>query len=88
MAVSANVHVDITDIGVMSIGCSDHFLVWVESATNSKKGKPVIRRWHLDRFGDDEVMLMYQNGEVHGFAESIKRKVDGGMIEGVGKHRK
>ena len=60
MAVSGNVHVDITDIG-----CSDHFLVRVElgrTAKNSKKGKCVIRRWNLDRFGDDEVKLRYQNG--------------------------
>ena len=68
MAVSGDVHVDTTDIG-----CSDHFLVWVElgrAAKNSKKGKHVIRRWRLDRFGDDEVKLRYQNGlraEVHGF---------------------
>ena len=37
MAVSGDVHVDTTDIG-----CSDHFLVWVElgrAAKNSKKGK-------------------------------------------------
>ena len=80
MAVSGNVHVDTTDIG-----CSDHFLVWVElgrAAKNSKKGKRVIRRWRLDRFGDDEVKLRYQNGlraQVHGFSESIKRKVEGGM---------
>ena len=36
----------------------------------------------LDRFGDDEVKVRYQNGlraEVHGFSESIKRKVEGGM---------
>ena len=52
------------------------------AAKNSKKGKRVIRRWRLDRFGDDEVKLRYQNGlraEVHGFSESIKRKVEGGM---------
>ena len=77
MAVSGNVHVDITDIG-----CSDHFLVWVElgrTATNSKKEKHVIRRWRLDRLSDDEVKLRYQNGltaEVHGFSE---RKVEGVM---------
>ena len=49
------------------------------TAKNSKKGKRVIRRWRLDRFGDDEVKLRYQNGlraEVHGFSE---RKVEGGM---------
>ena len=59
MAVSGNVHVDITDI--------DHFLIWVELGRTAKKGKRVIRRWCLDRFGDDE---RYQNGlraEVHGF---------------------
>ena len=77
MAVSGNVHVDITDIG-----CSDHFLVWVElgrTAKNSKKAKHVIRRWRLERFWDDEVKLRYQNGlraEMHGFSE---RKVEGGM---------
>ena len=74
---SGNVHLDTTDIG-----CSDHFLIWVElgrTAKNSEKGKRVIRRW---RFGDDEVKLRYENGlrtEVHGFSESIKRKVEGGM---------
>ena len=30
------------------------------AAKNSKKGKRVIKRWHLDRFGDDEVKLRYQ----------------------------
>ena len=77
MAVSGDVHVDTTDIV-----CSDHLLVWVElgrAANNSKKGKCVIRRWCLDRFGDDEVKLRYQKAEVHGFSESIKRKVEGGM---------
>ena len=60
-------HVDTTDIG-----CSDHWVELVRAAKNSKKGKRVIRRWRLDRFGDDEVKLRYQNGlraEVHGFSE-------------------
>ena len=64
MAVSGNVHVDNTDIG-----CSDHFLVWLElgrTAKNFKKEKRVIRRWRLERFDDDEVKLRYQNAEVHG----------------------
>ena len=42
------------------IGSSDHFLVWIElgrANKTSKKRKYVIRRWHLDRFGDDEVKL-------------------------------
>ena len=77
MVVSGNVHVDTTDIG-----CSDHFLVWMElgrAAKSPKNGKHVIRRWCLDRFGDDEVKLRYQDGlraEVHGFSEG---KVEGGM---------
>ena len=81
MAVSGNVHVarhyryrmlrPLSSIG------------GIRATMNSKKGKRVIiRRWRLDRFGDDEVKLRYQNGlraEVHGFSESIKRKVEGGM---------
>ena len=59
LEVSGNVHVDGTDIG-----SSDHFLVWMElsrATKTSKKRKCVIRRWRLDRFGDDEVKLSYQN---------------------------
>ena len=74
-------HVDCTDIG-----SSDHFLVWMElgQATNktSKKRKCVIRRWCLDRFGDDEVKLSYQNAlraEVHRFSENIRSRVERGM---------
>ena len=47
-----------------------------------KKRKRVIRRWRLDRFGDHEVKLSYQNAvraEVHGFSESIISKVKRGM---------
>ena len=67
------------------------------TAKNSKKGKCVIRTWRLDRFGDDEVNLRYQNGLRGGFSESFKRKVEGGMkghdlvnnvLEGVGQHCK
>ena len=71
MAVSGNVHVHKTDIG-----CSVHFLVRMElrrTTTNSKEEKRVIRRWCLDRFGDDAVKVRYQNGlraEVHSFSES------------------
>ena len=53
MAVSGNVHVDNTDIG-----CSNHFLVWMElgrTAKSFKKEKRVIRRWCLERFDEDEV---------------------------------
>ena len=51
-------HVDGTDIG-----SSDHSLVWMElgwATKTSKQRKRVIRRWHLDRFGDDGVKLSYQ----------------------------
>ena len=59
-------HVDGTHIGSL-----DHFLVWMElirTTKTSKKRKRVVRRWHLDRFGDDEVKSSYQNAvraEVH-----------------------
>ena len=59
LEVSGNVHVDGTDIG-----SSDHLLVWMElgrASKTSKKRKRVIRRWRLDRFGDDELKLSYQN---------------------------
>ena len=51
-------HVDGTDIG-----SSDHFLVWMElrRATKTSKKKKLIRRSRLNRFGDDEVKLSYQN---------------------------
>ena len=82
MAVSGNLHVDNTDIHV---GCSDHFLVWMElgrTAKNFKKEQRVIRRWRLERFDEDEVKLRYQNAlkaEVHGFSDSVKSKLEGGM---------
>ena len=31
------------------------------ASKTSKKRTRVIRRWHLDRFGDDEVKLSYGN---------------------------
>ena len=55
----------------------------IRSATKtSKTRKYVIRRWCLDRFGDDEVKLSYQNAlrtEVHRFSENIRSKVERGM---------
>ena len=68
MADSGNVHVDNTDIG-----CSDHFLVWMELgrvANRSRKEKRVIKRWRLDRFTNEEVKVI--RAEVHSFSESIK----------------
>ena len=80
MAVSGNVQVDNIDIE-----CSDHFLVWMElgrTSKNFKKEKCVIRRWHLERFDEDEINLRYQNAlkaEVYGFSESVKSKLERGM---------
>ena len=80
LEVSGNVHVDGTDIG-----SSDHLLVWMElgrASKTSKKKKRVIRRWRLDRFGDDKVKLSYQNAlmaEVPEFSESTKSKIERGM---------
>ena len=61
------------------------FLVWMElgrTAKNFKKKQHVIRRWRLERFDEDEVKVRYQNAlkaEVHGFSESVKSKLEGGM---------
>ena len=80
MKESGVVQVDSTDIGE-----SDHFLVWLELGRTTKcikKGKRVIRRWHLDRFVDDEVKAKYRDAlraEVNGFSESIKHRVENGM---------
>ena len=55
MAVSGNVIVDSTDIG-----CSDHFLVWMEIGRVTKRGKKVkrvLRRWRLERFDDVKVRV-------------------------------
>ena len=49
------------------------------ASKTSKKRKCVIRRWRLDRFGDDKVKLSYQNAlmaEVHEFSESTKSKIE------------
>ena len=80
MAVSGNVIVDSTDIG-----CSDHFLVWMEIGRVTKRGKKVkrvLRRWRLERFDDVKVRVTYQKAlqaEVLGFTESISQKVESGM---------
>ena len=97
MAASGNVNVDSTDIG-----CSDHFLVWMELGRIVKKkreAKRVIRKWRVDRFENEEIKLEYQDAlkaEVQGFSESIKNKVKNCMggrdlvhkVLAVGKHCK
>ena len=80
MAASGNVCVVNTDIG-----CSDHFLVWMELGIVAKrkhKSKRVIRRWRLDRFEDDEVKFRYENSlraEVSSFSRSIRAKMQNGL---------
>ena len=65
---------------------SDHYLVWLElgrTTKYSKKGKRVIRKWWLDRLGDDGVKLKYimeLQAEVSRFSESIQSKVASGMV--------
>ena len=57
-------------------------MVLGRTAKNFKKEKCVIRRWRLERFDEDEVKLRYQNAlnaKVHGFSESVKSKLEGGM---------
>ena len=86
MASSGNVQLD--------IGCSDHFLVWMELgriANRSRKEKCVIKRWRLDRFTNEEVKVRYQEvlkAEVDNLSESIKNKVQKGskgykLVSGV-----
>ena len=88
--------IDSTDIGM-----SDHFLVWLElgrTAKNSRKQKRTIRRWRLDKFGDDVVREKYceaLQAEVEAFSEGISQMEEGGMrgnelvegfFKGVGEH--
>ena len=77
MRESGVVQVDRTDIGA-----SDHYLVWLELGRTTKH-KRVIRKWRLDRLGDDGVKLKYimaLQAEVSRFSESIQSKVASGMV--------
>ena len=68
--------VDRTDIGA-----SDHYLVWLELGRTTKHGKRVIRKWWLDRLGDDGVKLKYVMAlYTSGSSESIQSKVASGMV--------
>ena len=88
---SGDVRIDSTDIGM-----SDHFIVWLELgriAKNSRKQKRTIRRWRLDKFGDDVVREKALQAEVEAFSEGISQMEEGGMrgnelVEGVlvGEH--
>ena len=87
-----DIHLSIVDS--TDIGMSDHFLVWLElgrTAKNSRKQKRTIRRWRLDKFGDDVVREKYceaLQAEVEAFSEGISQMEEGGMrgnelVEGV-----
>ena len=41
------------------IGMSDHFLVWLDLGRIARKQKCTIRRWRLDKFGDNVVREKY-----------------------------
>ena len=86
---SGDVCIDSTDIGM-----SDHFLVWLELgriATNSRKQKCTIRRWRLDKFGDNVVRENYceaLQAEVEALSDGISQMEKGvtrgnELVEGV-----
>ena len=77
---SGDVHVDSSDIG-----CSDHFLVWMElgrACKLTKSRRRIIKKWCLDRFEVEDVRSNYQKAlekEVKGFSESIRQKMSKGL---------
>ena len=77
---SGDVCIDSTDIGM-----SDYFLVWLElgrTAKISRKQKRTIRRWCLDKFGDDVARESYceaLQAEVEAFSEGISQMEKGGI---------
>ena len=80
MKASVYVHVDSTDIG-----CSDHYLVWMElgrTTRTTRKARGVLKKWRLEGFEDKKAKLKYQNAlraEVSGFVQSIQDKTERGM---------
>ena len=74
--------IDSTDIGM-----SDHFSS-VATAKNSRKQKRTIRRWRLDKFGDDVVREKYcvvlQAEVEEGISQMEKVRMRGNeLVEGV-----
>ena len=74
-----NVLVDSSDIG-----CSDHFLVWMElgrACTLTKSCRRIIKKWCLDRFEVEDGRSKYQRAleEGKGFSESIRQIMSKGM---------
>ena len=61
---------------VQIFGMSDHFLVWLElgrTAKNSRKQKRTIRRWRLDKFGDDVVREKHYRQRLRPFQRELVR---------------
>ena len=74
MNTSGYVHVDST-----AIGCSDHYLVWIElgwTPTTTRKAKCVMRKRCFQRFEDKEIKLSALPEEVSGFVQSIQDKAE------------
>ena len=62
--------IDSTDIGM------SHFLVWLElgrTAKNSRKQKRTIRRWRLDKLGDDVVREKHYRQRLRPFHRELVR---------------
>ena len=73
---AGDVHVDSSDIG-----CSDHFLVWMElgrACKLTKSRRRMIKKWCLDRFEVENVRSKYKKAleeEGKGFSESISMDI-------------
>ena len=52
------------------IGCSDHYLVWMELSIRVDKG--AIRKWCLDKFEVEEVKPNYQRASEDDMHEDIR----------------
>ena len=77
---SGDVHVDSSNIG-----CSNHFLVWMElgrACKLTKSRRRIIKKWCLHRFEVEDVRSKYQKAleeEVKGFSESIRQIMSKGL---------
>ena len=78
---SGDVLVDSSDIG-----CSDHFLVWMElgrACKLTKSRRRIIKKWCLDRFEVEDVRSKYQKALLEekgkGVSESIRQIMSKGL---------
>ena len=68
-----------------NIGCSDHFLVWIElgrACKLTKSHRRIIKKWCLDRFEVEDVRSKYQKAleeEGKGFSETIRQIMSKGL---------